>query len=517
MGQFDEILNSLVAEGGGSSSFITNIPSAQAEASIEGKNVTFLQPAPPPTQAPQEPQARDPYADALATMRSTVDKINAATTAEDKSRLLYDLRSSAIPVIETAQKAVTTQLEREFGLDRIRKQADYFTQQAMYNPAFAQQANVLQQRLQQSETRVQSMVAQRLNANPRLQAFIKTVDGELAIQADGIKKMEASSIKKLAAEETAQEEAKILLAGADQNVLSHIKSLDNNLQSDVEVARFLKGAKGKEWAPFVQGLVPPEKYLEAALSGSTVGQTLAVKEQMKRTGASEREVINDMRLMANLVSSPAALAEEFKKKGIPLSPEITKAIQTQSLNPSNAGKQQLQQFALQNIDKLMLKQTQGRLESDISSWSADTGLMGDPVAKQTFDALKAKNLDKPVDVRSFAKAYLNGPDVDKEERARREKILFSAYDRTFATKGSGGLFHQPIPRGVIEDGKRAISAVSAMDSIAARAGRFLGENLSGAASITPIAGLYQAHEKILQTEYQTLDAFFQGLVSGGKK
>lgn len=490
---------------GGVSRMITNIPEVQVESILNNQPTTFLQPTlkAAPMIAPTVAEV-DPMEAAFQTVKEFSTKISAAERFEDKNRFIQDLQQSTISVVEEAQKSALAKAEARMNLPLLRDQLRYASERVTKKPELIKEFMQFEQMVQASESRAMALAKSEMQANPKLQSLIKAVDTEVRTQLDLAKRSEQDSMKRLAAKETAEAEARSILNGADQSVLENIRAMDTNIKTDIDMANFLKGAKGKQWDPFIRGVIPPEDYIKAGIAGNPVGSRLAVLEQMKRTGQSEAAVVEDMNLLAKMVHDPINSRSEFTRLGLDVPKEVNKLINAYNEKPSRETRTAISTYMLENANDILKAQTMLRMEKDVSKWSADTSLLTtDPEAKKAYDSLRASDVNRPVDMITLGKAYVNAPGIDRKERIRRQEVLFSSYEDTIKKQGSGGIFHKPVTIGDIDENKRKITSLLATDQV------MKGQK-------TPIATAMNYYNQELYDTVGSVGEFFNNLVGGNR-
>lgn len=494
------------------SKMITNVPSVQQQ----NPDAIFI-----PTQqaAPTKQAPTDPYETAFAAVRAASVDISASTNYEDKYRKIMDLRTSAMTLVETAHAAATEQAEKMFNLVDMRKRHEFALQKVQKNPELQPQLQAFEKQYQMAEARAQEMAAKIIKANPKLQTFIKSVDGEIKIQTQMAEKGWDRQQKMLDKEDQQKEAAADVLAGMAAPVRETLVTQFPGLQDDVAMAKFItKDGHGKDWLPIIQGTLPPEGYLTEALKGNRPAQMMAILEQQKRTGLPPAVVREDMNYAQRFVQDKQFMAEEMLKNKLATPEEMKNMLGKSMLDTSKAGQEKMNAYALANVDRALFARTKNRIDSDLQGWGQVPGqpsLLATPEAASVYEKLKAST-GRPPGIADFSKAFIADA-KDNGEKLNRQALISDAYSGALAKAGSG-IFHVPMNKDFIAEQDRKLKTVTAINAVnaASRAGQVVRESFAGAQSLLPTSLLTQAASQIITPALGTLDDFVQGLISGGK-
>ena len=521
----DELLQQLssFAEGSGApasvtpSKVITNV----AEVAKANPGATYI--APKPVQE-AKPPAADPYEVAFASVREASAAISSATSFEEKSRKILELRSSAMTLVETAHTQATAQAEKMYNLADLRQRHAFALQKVQKNPELQPQLLVFEKQYQIAEKQAQDMAAKIVKANPKLQTFIKTVDGEISLQTKMAEKGWERSQRMLDKEDQQKEAAADVLAGMAGSVREVLTTQFPGLKDDVAMAKFItKDGHGKDWLPIIQGTVPPEGYLTEALKGNRPAQMMAVLEQQKRTGLPPAVVREDMNYAQRFVQDKQFMAQELIDSKLATPEEVQNLIGKGMLDTSKAGQEKLQAYAMSRVSDALFARTKRRIDGDLESWNQVPGqpsILSSPEAAKVYENLKSTlgataGTKKSVTIQDFSKAFIADAQTNPEKLAR-QALISDAYSGVLA-KAGGGIFHIPMGPGYILDEQNKLTTETVLDSIARRAGRVVGGAVIGAQSIMPLSTLSRGVSQVVKPALSTLDEFVQGLISGGNK
>lgn len=501
-------------------SMITNTEEGKALGEAQGRNVVMYTPAPAPEKRVEQP-ITDPYEMTFKSIKDFSSRIEASKDFGERNRLMMDMRQSAVGVLEDAHTKAVAEVQRSLNLDKLRQQSEYYNLQAQHNPAFAAQANILQQRLTAAEQKVDPMAAQILKANPRLQTLIKTVDGELAIHTKMTDAMWQRQQKNLDKEEAKKEASADILAGMDANVRSTLIKQFPGLSDDVALAKFVtKDGHAKDWLPILQGTITPDNYLTEALKGNKPAKMMAILEQQKRTGMSQEIVVADMKDAERFVQDPNFMFAEMAKHGLAKKDELDKMASKLKLEDSKSTREGLMKFAIGNVDTYLRKKNEDRIDSNLTAWPQLPGkvsLLSLPEAAATYKRLES-TLGQAPNLPTFAKAFLKDA-PDNEGRLQRQAMLTDAYTSVLSAYGNG-VFHVPFSPGMIADKNRKLAVATAWE--AARSPQQIGADVRSGKFFTDV--MNSAYEGITSLQgiggvgggqgAETLDAFFKGLTGG---
>lgn len=499
-----------------SSRMITNVPSIRDQSVKDGQKVTYIQSQPKvaPTTTDPVQQLVNPLDAAFQSIRDFTTQIDEAKTFNDKTRLMIDMRQSAISHIEKAQEEAKAKIEQNLGLPQLRQTFTNAQRIASQNPRYAKDILTLEQHLSAVEARAQSLTAGAMKVNTGLQTYIKTVDKELALQEQMAKQFEIAQQKKLEKEGTNKEMAADVLAGYKPEVLETIERAFPELKGNsVAMAKYVTSHKSKEWQPLLDGTIPEDKYLPTALMGNMAARNMAIATQSKLTGLPEKMVAAEVGYAERLINDPNLLKEDMLRFRIPVAKEDKNAAllgQPKSKDEMIEARKKI----IGNVEKVLAARTMDMM-SDVSLWSPDQSPLSDPTARSIYDATQAKLGGRKPNVLEFAKEYINEPGLAPDVKSARHEAIVSGYKKN-AESLSKGIFHPPVSGGDISDKIRKMEVSTTLDFMQ-KAGTWVGKNMAGANSILPSTMAYNFHEKVLETEYTGLGKFFDSLVSGANQ
>lgn len=494
------------------SKMITNV------ASVKDQNpqATFLAPKP----VAEKQAVTDPYEVAFNAVKEASVDISSSTNYEEKQRKIMDLRTSAMSLVENAHAQATAQAEKMFNLNDLRQRHAFALQQVQKHPELQPQLVLFEKQYQNAEASAQDMAAKLVKGNPKLQTFIKTVDGEISLQSKMAEHGWDRQQKALDKADQQKESAADILAGMSGNVRETLVTQFPGLKDDVAMAKFLtKDGHGKDWLPIIQGTVPPEDYLKEALGGSKPAQMMAMLEQQKRTGLPPAVVKEDMNYAQRFVQDPTFMAQELVQNHLATPEEMKNLVGKSSLDSSKAGQEKLKNYALANVDKVLFARTKNRIDSDLQSWSQVPGqpsLLSTPEAAKVFGDLQSVSGRAP-NISDFSKAFIADAST-AVDKISRQALISDAYSGVLS-KAGGGIFHVPMGPGYIDEQKARLKTSTVLSEIsgANKVGRAVREGLSGAQSLMPLSLATTGLNELAKPVLGTLDDFVQGLLSGGKK
>lgn len=494
---------------------ITNIPSVAAQ----NQQATYIEPTPMQA-APVKQAPVDPYEVAFNAVREATVDISKSANYEEKQRKIMDLRTSAMTLVETAHAQATAQAEKMFNLQDLRQRHDFALKQVQKHPELQPQLIAFEKQFQSAEKQAADMAAKLVKANPKLQTFIKTVDGEIQLQSKMAEKGWDRQQRMLDKEDQQKEAAADVLAGMSGTVRETLTTQFPGLKDDVAMAKFItKDGHGKDWLPIIQGTVPPEQYLTEALKGNKPAGMMAMLEQQKRTGLPEAVVREDMNYAQRFVQDKQFMAEEMVKNKLATPEEVKNLLGKGMLDTSKAGQEKLNNYALANVDRAMFARTKNRIDSNLQSWGnipGQPGLLATPEAAKVYEDLTSV-MGKAPNIADFSKAFVADAKTNAE-KLTRQALISESYSGALA-KAGGGIFHVPMNNTFIAEQDRKLKTVTAINAVstAGKAGQAVREGFSGAQSLMPLSVLGSTANAVVKPILGSLDEFMQGLLQGGSK
>jgi hypothetical protein len=506
-----------------SSSVITNVPSEASQVAPNKTQIVIEKPAPKTPAAEQKP-VEDPYDIAFNSVKEMSAKISASQNYEERHRLMMDLRTSTMNVLEQAHTAAQAQSEKVFNLPLMRDQYQFALKKVQQFPEFQGQLVAFEKRLQQAEMRAQDMTKNIVKSNPKLQTLVKTVDGELEIQTKTTEAMWARQQKNLDRAELQKEAAADRLGMVDPNVRATLVAQFPGLNDDVALAKWLdKDGHGKDWLPIIQGTMPAESYLTEALKGNRPARMMAMLEQKKRTGQPEQVIAGDMKDAERFVQDPSFMLSEMTRYKIGTPEAVQNLAGKIKLEQSKADVESRMKMAIGNVDVYLRKKNEERIDTNLQSWPQVPGqpsLLSTPEAAATYKRLE-QTLGSAPNITTFAKSFIKDAKTN-EEKIARQALVSEAYSSAMASYGNG-VFHVPFSPGFIADKNRGLKTASTWAAV--RSPQQLGADVRSGKFFSDLAT--SAYEGITSLQgaggigagngAESLDAFLNGLVSGGKK
>lgn len=500
------------------STVITNVPSVQEA----NPSAIYIAPKAPKQTAP----VVDPYTVAMNAVKEASVDITNATSYEEKQRKIMDLRTAAMTLVETAHGNAVTQAEAMYNLPDLRKRYSYAQKEVQKNPAFQAQFAAFEKTFQNAEVRAQAMAEKMVKANPKLQTFIKTVDGEIQLQSKMAEKGWDRQQRMLDKEEQQKEAAADILAGMSGTVRETLVTQFPGLKDDVAMAKFLsKDGHGKDWLPVIQGTIPPEDYLKEGLLGNQPARMMAVLEQQKRTGLPIAVVKEDLNYAQRFVQDSQFMAQELIQNKLATPEEVKNMVGKGMLDTTKAGQEKLKSYALSKVSDALFARTKNRIDSDITSWQQVPGqpsLLSSPEAAKVFETLSSNLGTIPgtrssISIADFSRAFIADAKTN-EEKLSRQALISDAYSGVLAKQGAG-IFHMPMNQAYIADQQRRVKTATTIQAItnAGKLGQGVRDSFAGASDLMPLNVLTQTANEAYKPILSTLDEFVNGLLQGGKK